>query len=109
MTDGTPNQEQNAPDAPQGEKRTFIEEIEVSGSALVERVKELVQESNTRRVTIRTDDGKELMSVPLTVGVVAGGLITLAAPLLAALGAVAALVSRVKLEVVREEDPPEEL
>lgn len=83
-------------------KRTFIEEIEVSGSQLVERVKALLEESNTRRVIIRDKDGDELMSIPLTFGVVAGGLITMAAPLLAALGALAALVTRVKLEVVRE-------
>jgi hypothetical protein len=82
--------------------RTFVETIEVTGSQLVERIKELVKESNTRRVIIRTTDGEELMTMPLTFGVVAGGLITLAAPLLAALGALAALVSRVKLEVIRE-------
>ena len=89
-------------------KRTWVEEVEVAGSHLVDRVKELVQDSNTKRVIIKTQDSKELMSVPLTFGVVAGGVLTLAAPLLAALGAAAALVSKVKLEVVREEvDEPE--
>ena len=85
-------------------KRTFIEEIEVAGSELLDRIKDLMKEGNTRRVTIRTSDGTELMTVPLTVGVVAGGLITIAAPLLAALGALAALVTRCKLQVVREVD-----
>ena len=85
-------------------KRTFVEQIEVTGNELVERVKSLVEESNTRRVIIRDNDGNELLSAPLTFGVVAGGLITVAAPLLAALGALAALVTRVKLEVIREVD-----
>jgi Domain of unknown function (DUF4342) len=90
---------------PQGDKkRTFVEEMEVAGSELLDRIKELMKEGNARRVTIRSSDGTELMTVPLTVGVVAGGLITMAAPLLAALGALAALVTRCKLEVVREVD-----
>lgn len=84
-------------------KRTFVEEIEVTGSALVERFKELVQEGNTRRVVIKTQEGFELMTVPLTFGVVAGGLVAWASPILAALGALAGIVSRVKLEVLREE------
>jgi hypothetical protein len=88
------------------QKRTFVEEIEVAGNQLVERIKELVKEGNARRVIIRNVEGEELMTMPLTVGVVAGGLITIAAPLLAALGALAALVTRVKLEVIREVEEP---
>lgn len=87
------------------ERRTFVEEIEVSGGQLVTRVKELFQDANAKRVIIRSSDGDELMTIPLTVGVVAGGILTLAAPLLAALGALAALVTRVRLEVIREGDP----
>jgi hypothetical protein len=85
------------------DKHTWIEEVEVTGNQLVERIKELVQESNTRRVIVRAEDDKELFSVPLTAGVIVSGLITLTLPVLAALGAVAALVSKVKLEVIREE------
>ena len=88
----------------QPKKRTFVEEIEVSGNNLVERFKDLAKDANTRRVVIKTQDGKELMSVPLTFGVVAGGLVAWAAPLLAALGALAGVVSHVKLEVTREDD-----
>lgn len=84
------------------EKRTFVEEVEVAGSNLVDRIKELAKEGNTRRVIIKHPDGQELITVPLTLGVVAGGVLTLYAPLLAALGAIAALVTRVKLEVIRE-------
>lgn len=84
--------------------RTVVEEVEIEGKQLVDHVKDLVKESNTRRVVIRKSDGEELMTVPLTVGVVAGGLVTLAAPLVAALGVVAALTTRVRLDVVREEE-----
>ncbi len=87
-------------------KRTFVEELEVAGNELLDRIKELMKEGNTRRVTIRSADGTELMTIPLTVGVVAGGLITISAPLLAALGALAALVTKCKLEVVREAESP---
>lgn len=86
----------------QDKKRTFVEEVEVAGNQLVDRIRELIDDSNTRRVIIRNLEGKELMSLPLTFGVVAGGIVTLTAPLLAAVGALAAFVSKVKLEVVRE-------
>jgi Domain of unknown function (DUF4342) len=89
-------------------KRTWVEEVEVAGNQLVDRIKELVQESNTRRVIVRAEDNKEIFTVPLTAGVVVGGLITLTLPMLAALGAVAALVTKVKLEVIREEEPTSE-
>lgn len=84
-------------------KRTFKEEVEVTGMQLVGRVKELAKDSSIRRVIIRNPEGEGLITLPLTVGVVAGGVLTLYAPLLAALGAIAALVTRVKLEVVRED------
>jgi hypothetical protein len=84
-------------------KRTFTEQVEIAGSQLVERVKELLEESNARRVVIKNTEGEELITAPLTFSVVAGSIITVATPLLAALGALAALVTRVRLEIVREE------
>jgi Domain of unknown function (DUF4342) len=104
----TPQQEnstqEKAPHEKTTNKRTWVEEVEVAGNQLVDRIKELVQQSNTRRVIVRAEDKKEIFSVPLTTGVVVGGLITLTLPMLAALGAVAALVTKVKLEVIREEE-----
>jgi hypothetical protein len=88
------------------QKRTWVDEIEVAGSQLVERIRELIGEGNARRVIIRSKDGHELLAMPLTVGVVGGGILTLAAPIWAAVGALAALVTQVKLEVIREEDEP---
>jgi hypothetical protein len=93
-------------DEREGTRRTFVERIELTGGELVDRIRDLIADGNARRVIIRDNDGDELLTAPLTFGVVAGGLITVAAPLLAAIGALAALVTRVKLEVVREIDDP---
>jgi hypothetical protein len=82
--------------------RTIVEEIEVAGHQLVERVKELVKEGNVREVRIRTEDGDVFLKAPLNVGVIAGGVVALAAPFLAILGVLAALVTRVRVEVERD-------
>ncbi len=82
--------------------KTFTEEIEVAGNQVVDRVKELVEEGNVRLVRIKSADDDVYMEMPLTIGVLAGGVVALAAPWLAVLGAFAALVARVKIEVVRE-------
>jgi hypothetical protein len=82
--------------------RTIIEEFEVAGHQLIGRVKELLKEGNVRQVRIRTDDGDVLLKAPLNVGVIAGGVVALAAPFLAVLGVLAALVTRVRIEVERE-------
>jgi hypothetical protein len=84
-------------------KRTWVEEIGVAGNQLVDRMRDLVAEGNVRRVIIRSKEGHELLTMPMTVGVLGGGVFALAAPIWAAVGALAALVAQVKLEVVREE------
>jgi hypothetical protein len=86
-------------------ERTWTEEIEVAGTELVDRVKELVKAGNVRRVILRTPDNKLLLEIPLTAGAVAGGVVVLIAPILAALGAMAALLAKVKVEVVRTDKP----
>jgi hypothetical protein len=86
-------------------ERTWTEEIEVAGKDLVDRVKEVVKAGNVRKVILRTPDGKLLLEIPLTAGAVAGGVVVLVAPVLAALGAMAALLAKVKIEVVRTDTP----
>jgi len=90
-------------------KRTWTEEIEVAGAELVDRIKKLAAEGQVRRVRITEPDGDLVLEIPLTIGAVAGGALVLAAPLLAAIGALAALVTKVKIEVTRDEekDKPE--
>jgi hypothetical protein len=92
---------------PAKEESTWMEEIEVAGGQLVERVKELIAEGNVRRLILRTQDDKLIMEIPLTAGAVFGGVVTLFAPLLAALGALAALIARIKVQIVRTEEPKE--
>ena len=74
----------------------------VSGDQLVAKVKELIQQGNIRRVRL-VHDGKTLMEIPLTVGAPLAAVGILAAPVLAAIGAVAALVSETTIEVERVE------
>src|SRR5215208_5205472 len=84
------------------DEHTFTEQIEIAASDLVERTKELIEEGNVRRLIIRTQDDEVLLEVPLTAGVAVGGALTIVAPVLAALGALAALLTHAKIEVVRE-------
>lgn len=85
-------------------EHTWIEEIEIAGSQLVERLKELIAEGKVRRLIIRTAEDKVLVEIPLTAGVAVGGVVTFFAPVLAALGALAALLTRVKVQIVRAEE-----
>ncbi len=90
------------------EEKTWTEEIEVSGSQLVDYVKDLIQEGNVRRLIIRTSEDKTLLEIPLTAGVAVGGVVTIVTPVLAALGALAALLVNVKLQIVRLDTGDEE-
>jgi hypothetical protein len=83
--------------------RTFNEELEVAGSQLVERVRELIEEGNVRRLIIRNQDGRALLEIPLTFGAVAGGALLIFYPVLAGLAAIGALIAHLKIEIVREE------
>lgn len=84
--------------------RTVFEEIEVSGSQLVDKVKELAHEGSVRRLRILADDGDVFLDTPLNIGLAVGGVVVLAAPWLAILGAIAAFVTKVRIEIEREED-----
>jgi hypothetical protein len=84
-----------------GEEKTFTEEIRVSGSQLVETIKKLIHEGNVRHLIIKNEQGKTLLEIPVTVASV--GVIIL--PVLAALGALAALVSDCTIVVVKEQEP----
>lgn len=79
------------------EKKTRIEEFEVTGDKIVETVKRLVHEGNIRRITIKDAEGTSLIEIPLTLGVVGALLV----PVLAAVGALAALVTKCTIIVER--------
>ncbi len=80
------------------------ESFEIKGEQLLKKVKELIEEGNIRKITIKNKAGKELMSFPLTFGVVGAVL----APVLAAIGAVAALMESCTISVEREDDAPKQ-
>ena len=75
-----------------------VEEFRVKGDELLGKVKEWIHEGNVRHLTIKSSDGRTMLEVPLTLGVV-GALI---APVAAAIGAVAALVTECTVEVTRD-------
>ena len=79
------------------------ESFRVSGSQLVEKVKQLIREGNIRKVRI-LHDGKTVIELPLSIGAPATAAVILAAPVLAALGAFAALVAECTIEVEKTEE-----
>lgn len=78
---------------------TIKEMFTVKGEQLLKKIKELIAEGNVRKITIHDKDEKEIMSFPLTIGVVGAVL----APILAAVGALAALIGECTISVEREE------
>lgn len=79
-------------------RTTKHESFTVSGEKLLEKVKELIKEGNVRRISIKDKKGKTIADFPLTIGVV-GAVI---APVLAAVGAIAALITECTITVERE-------
>jgi hypothetical protein len=74
------------------------EEFKVNGEDLVKKVKSLIAEGNIRRIFIKDKDGKTIVEIPLSLGVVGAILV----PMLAAVGAVAALVTECSITVQRD-------
>jgi hypothetical protein len=83
--------------------KVYYEEFQVRSRDLVDKIKELVHESNIRRIIIKDDKGNTFMEIPLSVATLGA----LFAPLLAAIGAIAALVAdfTIVLERIEEEKP----
>ena len=78
-----------------------VEEIHVMGSNLVEKVKELIHEGNVQRIIIKNEQGQTLVEIPVTLAAI--GMV--AAPVLAAVGAIAGVVTKCTLVVERREPP----
>jgi len=75
-----------------------IEEMKVKGEDLLKKVKELIHEGNIRRIIIKNENGETYIEIPLTLGVV--GMVV--APILAAVGAIAALASNFTIAIVKK-------
>lgn len=80
------------------------ETFSINGENLLKKIKDLIAEGNIRKITITDKAGKELMSFPMTIGLVGA----LLAPVLAAVGAMAALVGECSITVERNEPSAEE-
>ncbi len=80
--------------------KTVMEEFSVSAEDLIKKVKELIHEGNVTRIIVKNEEGKILLEIPATVGVIGAVL----APWMAALGVVAALATRCTIVVERKED-----
>ena len=81
--------------------RVVYEEVKVFGKELVDKVGQLIHAGNVRRIIIKDDKGNTFMEIPLTVATVGA----IAAPVLAGLGAIAALIASftIGVEKVKEE------
>ena len=75
------------------------EEFKVSGEEIVAKVKEIIKEGNARKIIILNEDGKTIAEFPLTIGAVG----VILAPILAAVGAIAALVTNCTIVVEKKE------
>lgn len=83
-----------------------FEEFRVEGDKVVAKVKELLNEGNVRRIILKTEDGKTLIEVPLTIGAIGAGLGVMLAPVWAAIGAIAAMVAHMSIVVERVDKTP---
>ncbi len=76
------------------------EEFRLEGGKVLDKIKDLIHQGNIRRIILKTEEGKTLLEIPLTVGLVGAALL----PVLAAVGALAALVTRLVVVVEKAED-----
>jgi hypothetical protein len=83
--------------------KTFFEEIKVTGQKLVETVEKLIHEGNVRRIIIRNEQGHTFIEIPITVAVVGA----VFAPILAAVGALAAMAAHFTIVVEKAQQTPD--
>jgi Domain of unknown function (DUF4342) len=84
-------------------EKTNAEEFTIKGSDLVDKVKEFIHEGNVRRIIIKNEEGRTLIEIPLTVGVVGGVLSAALFPVVAAVGVIGATVAHLTLVIEKRE------
>jgi uncharacterized protein DUF4342 len=83
----------------------FAEEVQVLGRDLVDKIRDLIHEGNVQRIVVKDENGNTFVEIPVTVAAVG----VIMAPVLAAIGAISALVAKFNIVIVRNEPtPPEE-
>ncbi|MEW5702821.1 MAG: DUF4342 domain-containing protein [Candidatus Zixiibacteriota bacterium] len=80
--------------------RTVTEELRITGGKLRDKIEELIHQGNIRSIIVKNDEGKMLGKIPLTVGVIGAAV----APVLAAVGIIGALASKLTIVVEKEEE-----
>jgi len=83
------------------QEKVSVEELKINGDDLVTKVKELIHEGSIRRIIIKNEEGRILIEVPLTVGVVGGVIGATLFPVIAAVGAIGALVAHMTIVIER--------
>jgi len=78
-----------------GSEKTRTEEFKLAGGEILTKVKEIIHEGNIRRIILKDEQGKTFLEIPLTVGIVGAAFM----PVLAAIGTIAALVSKLTIVV----------
>jgi len=78
---------------------TRTEEFKLEGSKVLDKIKELVHQGNIRRITLKNEEGKTLIEIPLTLGLVGAALL----PVFAAVGALAAVATRMVIVIEKTE------
>lgn len=79
----------------------FMEKFEIAGNQLVDTLRRVIDEGNARRVVVKNARGRELFSLPLSVGAAGGGLLVFAHPVVAGAVALAGMAGKLRLEVER--------
>jgi len=79
--------------------KTRFEEFRLNGGEILDKIKEVIHQGNVRRIILKDEKGKTFLEIPLTVGVVGA----IVAPILAAVGAIAALASNLTIVVEKTE------
>jgi hypothetical protein len=74
--------------------------FKISGKELLDKIEELIREGNIRRIVVKDSDGKTYIEIPLTIGIIGA----LAAPVIAALGAIAGVIAKFSVEIIRKEN-----
>lgn len=87
----------------EGAGHGLVHEIEVAGEDAIRRIKELAADAKVRRIRVTEPDGDIALEIPLAYGAIAGGAVVIAAPVLAVVGALAALVTKLRIEIVQDE------
>ncbi len=80
----------------------FVEEVQVLGRDLVDKIRELVHEGNVQRIVVKDEHGNTFLEIPVTIAAVG----VILAPILAALGALSAMVAKFTIVIVRSEPEP---